>query len=347
MAKDNIPKEGGTTFKSVRSIKDRGLTISKQDTARWKHDRDRMVGFDYAGEFNQYKPFFFSAERNPDYSSVGRYKGATAFLIGGGPSFRDVDKGPLKNCFTMCMNNCISQFRGDSFICVDDPCRFMLSAWLDPKIQKFVPFTNAEKQLWDSRWINGRQIWEPSGHQVRTCPNVTYFTRNSKFVGNRFFTEATINWGCSEQWGGCRSVMISAIRILFLLGFRKIYLVGVDCRMTEEDKYCFSDGRPKKQGVRGNNNTYDRMNKEYMPAIKKEGSRYGLKIYNTNINSGLKTFEYVPLQNAIIDATMDFGDVHKEKTEGMYHPFNEKFQKYQEEYLRKQKDELHRNTKSN
>ena len=63
--------------------------------------------------------------------------------------------------------------------------------------------------------------------------------------------------------------------------------------MTEEDKYCFSDGRGD-MGVRGNNKTYERMNKEYMPHIKKEGKRYGFEIFQTNPNSGLKTFDYVP-----------------------------------------------------
>lgn len=336
MGKDKtlIPKEGNIQFKSITSRKDRGLKQDRGDDTRWKHDRDRMVGWDYAGEFNQYKPFFFSAERNVDYTAVGMYKGATAFLIGGGPSFKDVNKDLLKSCYTMVMNNCISQFRSDSFISVDDPSRFMLSAWLDPKIKKFTPFSNAEKQLWDSRWINGRQIWEPSGHIVRTCPNVTYFTRNSKFHGPRFFTEATINWGCAAQYGGNRSVMLSAIRILFLLGFRKIYLVGVDCNMTPGEKYCFKDGRDPNMGVGGNNSTYKRMNDEYMPWIKKEGARYGLQIYNTNPNSGLKVFDYVPLENAVMDATLDFGDVTKEKTEEMYYPFAEKFKKYQENYLK-------------
>ena len=187
MNKEVLIKEGKINFKSVTSRSDRGLTQDKGDNSRWKHDRDRMVGYDYAGEFNQYKPFFFSAERNVDYTAVGKYKGGTAFLVGGGPSFKNIDKTKLSKCFTMSMNNCISQFRGDSFICVDDPSRFMLSAWLDPKIQKYTPFSNAEKELWDSRYINGRQIWEPSGHIVRTCPNVTYFTRNSKFHGPRFF----------------------------------------------------------------------------------------------------------------------------------------------------------------
>jgi len=234
------------------------------------------------------------------------------------------------------MNNCVSMFRPDSFICVDDPSRFMLSVWLDPKIQKFTPYSNAEKELWDSRYIEDRGIWGPATHVVRTCPNVTYFTRNSKFHGPRFFTEATINWGCAAQYGGNRSVMVSAIRILFLLGFRKIYLVGVDCNMTAEDKYCFTDGRDPNMGVKGNNSTYKRMNDEYMPWIKKEGAKYGLNIYNTNPNSGLKTFDYVPLENAVMDATFDFGDTTKERTEEMYYPFAEKFKKYQEAYLRKQ-----------
>jgi len=58
---EGIPREGKTNFKSITSRADRGLKQDKGDGTRWKHDRDRMVGYDYAGEFNQYKPFFFSA----------------------------------------------------------------------------------------------------------------------------------------------------------------------------------------------------------------------------------------------------------------------------------------------
>ena len=45
-----------------------------------------------------------------------------------------------------------------------------------------------------------------------------------------------------------------------------------------------------------------------------------------------------PFDNAVLDATLDFGDTTKEKTEGMYYPFNEKYKKYQEVYLKKQQE---------
>jgi hypothetical protein len=133
--------------------------------------------------------------------------------------------------------------------------------------------------------------------------------------------------------------MISALRILFLLGFRKIYLVGVDLNMKADARYHFDDGRTH-EGVRGNGKTYDRMNDEYMPKIKKEGSRYGLRIYQTNPNSQLKTFDYVPFDSAVLDATLDFGDLGKEETKGMYQPFNEKYKKYQEAHLKNKQQEV-------
>jgi len=319
------------TGKMKNSKSDRGLAQDRVDLTRWKHDRDRLVGYDYAGEYNQYKPFFFSAESNINYADVGIVKGSTAFLIGGGPSFSKIPKEQidlLNGCKTMVMNNSIKNFRSDMMISVDDPSRFLLSAWLDPKIIKYTPFSNAEKPLWDSRHINGKDRFCPAGFIVRQCPNVYFFRRNSKFHGPRFFTESTINWGCSKHHGGCRSVMLSALKILFLLGYRKIYLVGVDMSMQNGKKYHFEDGRDPKQGVRGNNNTYDRMNKEYMPNIKKEGKRYGFEVFNCNPDSQLKTFDHVPLDKAIIDATLDFGDVKKEKTEGMYCTYDEKMKIY-------------------
>lgn len=307
------------------NVKDSGLGRDKGDETRFRHDRDRNIGYAYEQEWHQYKPLLFNREANPDYSIVGNYRGGTAFLLGGGPSFAKLDKEPLKRCFTMSMNNSIKTFKTDAWCCVDDPSRFILGCWFDPKIMKFAPYDAAEKPLWDSRNIDGKQMWGPLDKKVGDCPNVRYFRRNGKFHAPRWLWESTLNWGCHKNYGGCRSVMLPSIRILWILGFRKIYLIGVDLDMKPDARYHFSDGRSH-EGVKGNSNTYDRMINEYFPTLKKEFEKYGMKIFNCNKDSNLKVFDHVPYEDAIKETLYQFGDPEKEMTEGMYRPYNEKIQ---------------------
>lgn len=311
-------------------VSSRGLQQDKGDKERFFNHRSRDYGFVFADEYFQNMPLLFDREGNPNYAIVGNYRGSIAFLICGGPSFAKVDKSKLKNCWTMTVNNSIKSYRSNAWCSVDDPSRFLASCWMDPKITKFVPFGCSDKPLWDSRNINGKQIWGPLNRKVGDCPNIYYFRRNGKFHSSRWLWESTLNWGNTKKFGGGRSVMLPALRILWILGFRKIYLLGVDLDMSEESRYHFSDGRTK-EGVGGNRSTYKKMITDYYPKLRAEFQKYGLEVYNCNPDSKLKVFEHVRYEDAIKEATFDFGSLSQERTEGMYRTYNEKVQNYQED----------------
>jgi hypothetical protein len=139
------------------------LAIDHHDQAKLRHGRSLHEGGTLCGEFFQACPFFFTRE-GAALSLVGLHRGAAAFLMAGGPSAGALDKEPLRRCWTMTLNNAHSSYRGQANIIVDDPCRFNLSMWLDPTVQKFVPMGHFEKQLWDNRrlGVNGhsQQQWE-------------------------------------------------------------------------------------------------------------------------------------------------------------------------------------------
>ena len=116
------------------------------------------------------------------------------------------------------VNNGPATFRPNFWSCVDDPQRFLKSIWLDPLITKFVPHAHAEKPIfdgetWEDLRVDGKKVF------VGECPNCVFFHRNEKFEPSRWLFEDKINWGNSKQYGGGRSVMLPALRILFLLGF--------------------------------------------------------------------------------------------------------------------------------
>ena len=304
----------------------RSLYKEKADGEQFRHHRNRNIGHSISNEFYQPCPFFFTRE-SAQVNVIGNYRGSSAFLICNGPSIvnGDYDLSLLKlpGVITMGINNGPKTIRPNFWTCVDDPKRFLLSIWLDPTIQKIVPHAHAEKKLFDST------TWKDSDILVGQCPNVLYYHRNAKFHAERWLYEDTINWGNTGEHGGCRSVMLPALRILFLLGFRRVYLMGADFTMSEDYTYHFDEQRAT-AAVKCNLNTYDKMKNEYFPQLKPYFDAEGFEVYNCNQNSGLKVFPYMPFDQAVSECTTRLGDIFNERTWGMYSKPSER-QKWVEE----------------
>lgn len=298
------------------------------DQTKLRHGRSRDAGGTVISEYYQSCPFFFSRE-SATLNLIGMYRGACAFLIAGGPSFAKLDKQKLDAVWTMTLNNACVSYRGNASCIVDDPSRFSYSMWLDPRILKFAPLSAFEKPLWDNRllcpegkWI---QQWEPAGLNVGDCPNVVGYRRNERFQASQFLYEDTINWGCHKQFGGGRSVMLPALRILFLLGFRRVYLLGVDFEMTPFNKYHFNEER-KPGAIHGNTRTYLKLQK-WFEELQPYFIREQFIVKNCNPESKLTAFPFISFEDAILEATAPMGAYTNEKTNGMYQPFAEKSRK--------------------
>ena len=319
------------TFPKRRNIGERGLKtdggdeqITKNPNTKEKvNGRDLYFGAAYKNEFMQPMPFFWTSDGNSVNTLIGHYRGGVAFLIAGGPSFKDLDKTRLARCWSLGLNNSPKTFRPDAWISVDDPSRFLRSVWLDPKIMKFQAASMAGKRLWDT------QNNQPLGLVPRDCPNVYYFKRNSKFHEKRWLQEDSLNWGNAEDFGGGRTVMLPAIKVMYLLGFRTIYLVGVDLDMSATRTYHFDEKRDK-GAVKCNNNTYKRMNQEYFPKLRPEFEKAGLDVFNCNSDSKLTAFDYVPYEEALDHALYYPGDMENESTFGLYDKPEKKFKEYEE-----------------
>ena len=255
------------------------------------------------------------------------YNGGHAFLICSGTSFLKLDKDLLKFCFTMTVNNatkaCMPHFRPNAWTCVDGADKFLYTAWQDPNIMKLVPESHRNKWLWNS------DLKKPVGKQVVDCPNVMFWQRNNVFNIDNFLTEPSINWGNGSKGKdengvkGKRSVMHSALKLLWILGFRHVYLLGCDFNMKEgEQNYSFAQGRTK-GSVKGNNSSYKQMNWRF-EKLNPKFKEAGFNVYNCNPDSGLTAFEHVTYDEAMKRA---LGYVHDnnlyvrnklESTDGLY-----------------------------
>lgn len=303
----------------------KSLKVDQNDVDKLKYGRFPLMGACVSSEYYQNCPYFFSREGS-SLPMVGMYKGRSAFLIASGPSFNKIDKNQLRNpgIWTIATNNAIASFRSNASIIVDDPARFTMSLWVDPTIMKFVPMSLMEKPLWDNRYLpnRGGQQWCPAGMVLGDCPNVIGYRRNEKFMAERFLYEDSINWGNHKKWGGGRSVMLAAMRVLFLLGFRKVFLLGVDFEMNDTKKYHFDEDRTP-GAIRGNSSTYDKMMqwfKDLQPYFLAEN----FIVKNCNPESKLTAFPFMPFADAIKEATEEIGNTTLEQTRGMYTNFEEK-----------------------
>jgi hypothetical protein len=257
---------------------------------------------------------------------VDQYKGATAFLCVNGPSFKDINRGPLKFVHTMCVNNgpkaLMPKLRPNFWTCVDGADKFLHTIWRDPTIMKFAPTSAKHKPLWNS------DTDLPAGVSVNECPNVVYYERNTSFNPDKYLSEASVNWGNSKHnkdengRSGCRSVMLAAIKILYLAGFRKIYLLGCDFNMDTENHYSFEQDR-KPSAIKNNQSTYRQLDWRFN-RMKEHFDNHGLQVFNCNPKSGLAAFPFKSYEDALDDAlsyTVDWREYvegREESTAGLY-----------------------------
>jgi glycosyltransferase involved in cell wall biosynthesis len=241
------------------------------------------------------------------------YAGQSAFLICGGPSLSSMDLSPLRapGMLTMGVNNSAKVFRPNLWISVDEPDRFLRSIFFDPTVMKFVRANHRGHEIFDS------DAWAWTGKLAKGCPNVHFYPNNDYFDPRLFLNQPTVNWGNSKDRDSGRSVMLAAIRILYELGIRNIYLVGADFRMSADYAYAFDQARAQ-GAVNNNNNLYRTLNMRFT-LLRPIFEKAGLHVINCTPESGLTAFDHLPLAEAVEHVKAAFGvDVANEKTAGLY-----------------------------
>lgn len=265
-----------------------------------------------------------------------QFAGQSCFIVSGGPSLKTLDLSKLNNAgiFTIGINNSPRVFRPNAWISVDDPANFMISIWRDPKIMKFVMLGKRGKLLWDNN------EWRESRYLVRDCPNVVCYKDNEHFKPtDEYLTEETINWGnhtnrcecgemreskdiktcpkCGKNMFGCRSVILAAIKIAYVLGFRKVFIIGADFKMDESNTYAWNQARAG-GSIRNNNITYRKLNERFN-LLRPVFERNNFYVFNASgQESGLNSFIKIDFDEAMRIALRDFPEVEKERTFGMY-----------------------------
>lgn len=246
-------------------------------------------------------------------------RGGVSFLVCGGPSAKALPLERLRErgVWSMAVNNMAGYARTNAFVCSDPPSKFCDGIWLDPTVYKFVPTPKMAKVRSSLRHKteNGFVPLEVDGKRMRVldCPNVWGFERRAWLqTDHTFFTENSASWG-NHNAGAQRTglektvcTMLLGMRLLYYLGSRRIYLVGVDFGMTPtQDLHAnYAFGEQRDGGAIDSNNNQYRVVGKWLCDLQKEGvfAKFGLEVYNCNPYSSLRAFEHVPFDFAIDDA---------------------------------------------
>lgn len=262
------------------------------------------------------------------------YYGASAFLILGGPSVATMPIQELgrRGVLMMAVNNCPAQLnnpgglpyplRPHVWLHTDPTGKFHSDIWRDPGILKIVPVrewktAKADRFRGIFRKVNGEFLHVPNVRGM-DMPGVLGFNRNTAFDPETYLFEPSINRGNDKEhaegdpgkkikangWPQCINTMFAAVRLAFYLGITRLYLVGADFRMEPGKPYGFDEGKHA-GGVKSNNHTYAKMCAMF-DALKPKFDAAGFEVMNCTENSGLWTFDHIPLMEAIEEATGTF-----------------------------------------
>ena len=227
------------------------------------------------------------------------WKDQKVFLLCNGPSRNTLNLDLLyqPGVMTMTINNGGHSFRSNFWTAMDSPRKFMSSIFKDPKIMKFVNLRHISKPYFNDH--------DSSTHLVHTSPNVIYIKRNVRAELDGWFNDDDIGWNTTKECGNTRCSMLAAIHILYVLGFRTIYIIGADFEMNPRQPYCFSEIKGT-GSVKTNNTSFSKLLK-FFKDIQPELKKVGLQLFDaqgTRLSESLPTINYTEaVNNCVIDTS--------------------------------------------
>jgi len=204
------------------------------------------------------------------------YKGMHAFITCPGPSLLDCRPLGLlyePGILTMGLNNSPEIIRPNLWVAVDPNKthtgqKFLQSIWQDPGILKFYP----TKQM----------------DQVDAGVNLWGYAPTQPWKWWRYFAEERVVWG--------NNVLTIAIRILYDLGVRVVYLLGADFKMDLKRPYAFEE-QVTQEHCDSNNRSYEMLNERF-EVLRPLLEHHGLQVYNCTPDSNLTAFDYLDYDEA-------------------------------------------------
>lgn len=270
---------------------------------RTKLTRSKLVRAALCPEMVLYRKYLlnkYAKSEDSEYirSLRGKYAGKRCFIIGNGPSLTPEDLDKIKGEYCFASNRIyyiygMTQWRPTWYLCVDYNAlsvdiEKIKAAGTYPKILNY----KAEKL--------GREAED----------NIHYVCFKGKYlIDVSYQTTSKLSEDASKYVSGCSSVTITAIELAIYMGFKEIYLLGVDNSYamqidkdgklhvdpTIKSNYFKGMKGPDGQEDNGKSVMYiDSANYEYGLA-RELAEKKGVAIYNATRGGKLEVFERVNL----------------------------------------------------
>jgi len=238
----------------------------------------------------------------------GTFRNRACFLIGGGPSLKTQDlsildrRGVMMAAMNAVAGNPEIRIRPHLWFSVDQLSNFHPSIFSDPAVMKFIRHSWRVKP---TRRADRDDELKRGGPQARKHPRCYFYDyKFDSFTGSNFLTRPKPPWGYEWSRGRgdrnkTRSVMFSAIYILYWLGFRTIFLLGVDLKMKPGKEYAWNAGIKSGSGYSaGNNLSFDGLLR-FFAKTKLHFEDSGLRIHNCSAASRLTLYPRIALRDAV------------------------------------------------
>ncbi len=227
---------------------------------------------------------FYNRDKTVDLTDL--YRDQKVFLLCNGPSRNKEDLSILKTpgIMTMTMNNGGHDFRSNFWCACDTPAKFMRSIWYDQTILKFIPKSQKNCK------VVGNAI-------ASEFPATLMFNKKTLPDTNDWLNQDAIVWNTSKECPNVRTTILACIHILYILGFRTIYLLGADFHMEQSNPYCFEESR-NIHSVEHNNHLF-RCVDTWFDKMKIQFNQANLKIINCTKGSHIKNLPYMDYAEAV------------------------------------------------
>lgn len=234
----------------------------------------------------------------------GLWQNCAAFYVCGGPSLKQIDLSFLRDrgVVSLGINNVAAYAHVRAWAFSDPAEKFHHGIFFDPTILKFVPRPKLGNRV--RAKLDGRFHW--TAYEVRQCPSVFSFDREGHLEPETFLTTEYASWGRSEKHKTypketCQLfTFFIGLRLLHYLGARRVYLLGVDFKMGGSAGF-YAFGSDRHDGAASCNNGQYAKASRMLANLRPVFERAGFEVYQTNKDSGLTVFDYVPLETAVAD----------------------------------------------
>lgn len=238
-------------------------------------------------------PVVFDADDRPLRLANTR-SGRAVALFCGGPSLATLDLGPFMAPWVdrAAVNNAGALVRPHWWACVDHPEKFHPGIWSDPNCWKFCCRNHRRHRV--RRKLPGGSF-APDGRVAADCPSVAFYRRHRAFDHESWLPEETLSWGssddreCSLGLRGGRSVLFVMLKLLLVVGYRRVFLLGCDWHMDPAGpQYGFAQAKDER-ACASNNRSYA-TNGRRLAALRPALGALGVEVVNATPGSRLDAF---------------------------------------------------------